>query len=79
MSFKTGLVVGLAVGYYFGARAGHERYEQIERYLRPIRESEQWHQAQELARGMVEELVASTRQAVKDATAPDQPPGLRIA
>ena len=31
MSLKAGLVVGFGVGYVLGAKAGHERYEQIER------------------------------------------------
>jgi hypothetical protein len=26
---RTGLVVGFAVGYYLGAKAGRERYEQL--------------------------------------------------
>lgn len=29
MKAKTGIVIGLAVGYVLGARAGRERYEQI--------------------------------------------------
>lgn len=29
MTFKTGFVVGAAVGYVLGAKAGRERYEQI--------------------------------------------------
>ena len=29
MRFKTGLVIGLGVGYVLGAKAGRERYEQI--------------------------------------------------
>lgn len=34
MKGKIGIVVGLAAGYVLGARAGHERYEQIkERFL----------------------------------------------
>ena len=39
MRFRTGLVAGLAVGYYFGARAGRDRYEQIEQYLGQVRSS----------------------------------------
>ena len=30
---RTGLVVGFAVGYYFGSKAGRERYEQLRRLL----------------------------------------------
>lgn len=33
MRFRTGLLVGLAAGYYFGSRAGRERYEQIRRAI----------------------------------------------
>ncbi|MCD9622392.1 YtxH domain-containing protein [Rhabdothermincola salaria] len=37
MSFKTGFIVGAAVGYYFGAKAGRDRYEQIDRQLEKVR------------------------------------------
>jgi hypothetical protein len=43
---KTGLIVGFAVGYYFGAKAGRERYEQIQRWLRDVRESRPYEKAQ---------------------------------
>ena len=29
MRFRLGLLVGFAAGYYLGARAGHDRYEQL--------------------------------------------------
>ncbi|MFQ5472161.1 MAG: hypothetical protein ACE5FA_04650 [Dehalococcoidia bacterium] len=29
MKFKTGVLVGLAVGYVLGAKAGRERYDEI--------------------------------------------------
>ena len=31
MKFKSGLTIGIAIGYVLGARAGRERYEQIKR------------------------------------------------
>jgi hypothetical protein len=37
MRFRSGVVIGLAVGYYFGARAGRERYDQIELWLARLR------------------------------------------
>ena len=37
MRFTAGLVVGLAVGYYLGTKAGRERYEQIEEWLDKVR------------------------------------------
>ena len=36
MHRRTSFVVGLAVGYYFGARAGRERYEEIRAVLDDI-------------------------------------------
>ncbi len=39
MRFKTGVVVGLAVGYYFGARAGRSRYVQMEKWVQKARDS----------------------------------------
>jgi hypothetical protein len=39
MRFRVGLVAGLAVGYYFGTKAGRERYEQIRRWLDDARQS----------------------------------------
>lgn len=39
MGTKTTLLVGLAVGYVLGARAGRERYEQIKEWGRKLRYS----------------------------------------
>jgi len=33
VKLRTGLVVGFAFGYYFGAKAGRERYEQLRRII----------------------------------------------
>jgi hypothetical protein len=39
MRFRAGLLIGAAAGYYLGARAGRERYEQMESYLDRVRSS----------------------------------------
>ncbi|MGH9067431.1 MAG: YtxH domain-containing protein [Acidimicrobiales bacterium] len=39
MRMRVGLATGFAVGYYFGARAGRERYEQLRRLLQRARRS----------------------------------------
>ena len=39
MRFRLGVVVGFAVGYYFGAKAGRTRYLQLREWLdkaRPV-------------------------------------------
>ncbi len=41
--FRIGLGVGLAVGFYLGARAGRERYEQINRTVSRIRKTKPLH------------------------------------
>jgi hypothetical protein len=33
MRIRIGFFLGLAIGYYFGAKAGRERYEQMRRLI----------------------------------------------
>jgi hypothetical protein len=40
MKFRFGLIIGIAVGYVLGARAGYERYQQIQSTWRSMRRSE---------------------------------------
>lgn len=47
MSFKTGFIIGAAVGYYFGAKAGRDRYEQIDRQLEKVRSHPRYQEASE--------------------------------
>ena len=54
MRFRTGLVVGLGVGYYLGAKAGQGRAEQIDRWLQRARESDLMDTAAEKARAVVD-------------------------
>jgi hypothetical protein len=73
-SFKTGVIVGLAIGYYYGAKAGRGRYEQIERVLQPIRESEVYLQLTDKARGAVGYSLRETASRAREAAfGADQP------
>lgn len=38
-AFKTGAIVGFGVGYMQGAKAGRQRYEQIQQKMKKISES----------------------------------------
>lgn len=44
MRFRLGMMVGGAIGYVLGARAGRERYEQIQRGYHKFRESQAYDQ-----------------------------------
>jgi hypothetical protein len=39
MRFRLGLIVGFAAGYYLGAKAGRQRYEQINTAITKAREN----------------------------------------
>jgi hypothetical protein len=54
MRFRLGLVTGFGVGYYLGAKAGRERYIQINRMLRQIRRSEAYETATDKAEAVVD-------------------------
>ena len=59
MHRRTVFVAGLAVGYYFGARAGRERYEQIRSVLADL----QVDRALEKGRALVELAVVRVQEA----------------
>ena len=54
MRFRAGLLIGLATGYYLGARAGRERYVQINQGLRRIHASPAFGAAADKARAAVD-------------------------
>lgn len=62
--FKFGAVIGFALGYYLGARAGKERAAQIERFVRRARSSEFGETAADKARAVVDLGVERARQVV---------------
>ena len=55
MGFKTGAIVGLAVGYYLGAKAGRERYEQINAWIDQARNSDAVNAAAGKAREIIDD------------------------
>jgi len=55
MRFRAGLVVGFAVGYYLGARAGRERYEQIEQWFDKVRGTDTYREISDKIEQLYEE------------------------
>ncbi len=53
MGFKTGALVGFAVGYYLGSKAGRERYEQINTWIDQLRDSDALNAAADRAREII--------------------------
>ncbi|HEX9994841.1 MAG TPA: hypothetical protein VGB14_18090 [Acidimicrobiales bacterium] len=64
MRFRLGLVTGFGVGYYLGAMAGRERYEQLRGWLGQARESEIVQTAAEKAKAVADLGVERVRDAV---------------
>ena len=54
MRFRIGLFVGFGAGYYLGAKAGRERYEQLNRTLRKLRRSQALDTAADKAKAVVD-------------------------
>ena len=50
-----GAIVGLAAGYYLGAKAGRERYEQINNWIDQARNSDAAQAAQQKAREIIDD------------------------
>ena len=68
MGFRMGALVGFAAGYYLGARAGRERYEQLSAMARRVRRSEAFGTVSERARAVVDLGVERAREAVDRTT-----------
>ena len=59
------MVSGFAAGYYMGARAGRQRYDQINRQISKLRSSETFEEVSERAKAVVEEGVEKARSVVE--------------
>lgn len=54
MRFRAGLIIGGAIGYVLGARAGRERYDQIRKSARDLRSHPAVAQLSDQAVGVVD-------------------------
>lgn len=70
MRFRTGVIVGLALGYYYGTKAGHERHEQIEKALEGFRHSRAYRELRAAALLALDEGRARAIELVSEVTAP---------
>jgi len=72
MKGKFLFIVGLAIGYVFGTRAGRKRYEQIKSAAQNIWESEpvQWSvkQAQDAVGDVAEEAITAAKRVIHQVT-----------
>ena len=54
MRFRLGVMVGFGVGYYLGAKAGRERYVQLNAMVRKVKRSDLYEEATDKARAVVD-------------------------
>jgi F0F1-type ATP synthase membrane subunit b/b' len=66
MRFRLGFVTGMATGYYLGAKAGRQRYDQINRTIAKIKRSEAYEEVTEMAKAKVEEAAEKAKTAVEE-------------
>lgn len=68
MGFRLGMVTGLATGYYLGTKAGRQRYDQINRSLLRLKDSDALEAAAERAKAVVADGVDKARAVVGSRT-----------
>ena len=72
MRFRSGVIVGMAVGYYLGAKAGRERYVQLERYAARIRASNSYQQLVAGAGELTDLVIQRGREIVEGSSGADE-------
>ena len=73
MRLKFGLVIGFAIGYLMGTKAGRYRYDQIMKVLGKIQQSEPAQKARAEAMKLVDEAKQSFRNGSRDDLEVDTP------
>ena len=62
MRFRAGLLIGFGAGYYLGAKAGRERYEQLNRTIRKVKRSDAYETAVEKAKEAADTVADKARE-----------------
>ena len=84
--FRTGLIIGGALGYYYGAKAGRERFEQIDAVLERVRRRPAYQRARDQLLGVAATATEAAKSKAGEVVArvvPDEPeptyePGLEF-
>ena len=76
MRFRLGVITGFAAGYYLGAKAGRERYEEINRAIDRLRGSETFEAAGDKARAVIDLGVERAKEAVDERLGGDDDEGV---
>jgi hypothetical protein len=66
MRFRLGMAIGFGAGYYLGAKAGRERYEQMNQWISRAKQSDAYDTAAEKAKAVVDLGVERARDLVGD-------------
>jgi hypothetical protein len=69
MRFRLGLLIGLAVGYVLGAKAGKERYDQIVSTAKRFTEIDSVQRASDKVKQTVGEGMTSASEAIRNTVA----------
>ncbi|MCU1353435.1 MAG: hypothetical protein JWM05_2644 [Acidimicrobiales bacterium] len=72
MRFRAGVLVGFGLGYYYGSKAGRERFVQIERLLQRIGAADSIDVATEKARAVLDLGMERARDLLGGAEDPDR-------
>jgi hypothetical protein len=68
MKFRWGLLLGFAIGYLFGAKAGRERYDQIMDAISSFRQTERGQQLESAATNAAQQAEAKAAEGVAKVT-----------
>jgi hypothetical protein len=68
MKLRIGFVLGFSAGYYLGAKAGRERYEQLNRLIRKAKRSEAIDTATDKAKAVIDLGVERAKDFVEQRT-----------